>query len=189
LRGKRYEKGGSRELKPAWISKTDPEHYPVRFLAFIWQQRLANNPRVGGMCWTGKQYGQLKKLREALGDFTQHVVEWMLIPENWWRFSQQVRTEGKLYRVPPDPNLGFLLAHRNRALKIMRWALHESTAPADVTFVQKLDQLRFAQMKSLVLVYADGVPEYLIKVEASKTLTDIQKLFIEIIDDNTPASQ
>ena len=150
-------------MKPAWVSKTDPERHPVRFLSFLWQQRLANNPRVGGLYWTDKQYGQLKKLRESLGDLTQHVVEWMLIPENWWRFSQQVRTEGKLYRVPPDPDLGFLLKHHTRALKLMQWTLHESTDPADVTFVQKLNQLRFEQLKSLVLVYAEGVPEYLAK--------------------------
>jgi hypothetical protein len=139
--------------------------------------------------WTGKQYGQLKKLRESLGDFTQHVVEWMLIPENWWRFSQQARREGKLYRVPPDPDLGFLLKHHNGGLRIMRWALHESTAPADVMFVQKLDRLRYEQLKTLVLVYAEGMPEHLVKIEAATTLTDIQKLFIEIVDQSTPASQ
>ena len=169
-------------MKPKWASKRDPEHHPVRFLAFLWQQRLASNSRVCGLCWTGKQYGQLKTLKEALGDLTQHVVEWMLIPENWWRFSQQVRSEGKLYRVPPVPDLGFLLTHRNRGLRIMRWALHKSTAPDDVVFVQKLNRLRYEQMKNLVLVYADSMPEQLVKIEAAKTLTDIQKVFIEVVD-------
>jgi len=91
------------------------------------------------------------------------AIDCTTLPENWWRFTQQVRTEARLYRVPPDPDLGFLLTHRNRGLKIMRRALHESTAPADVSFCTKLDRLRFEQMKNLVLVYADGTPERLAK--------------------------
>ena len=64
----------------------------------------------------------------------------------------------------------------------MRWALHKSTAPDDVVFVQKLNRLRYEQMKNLVLVYADSMPEQLVKIEAAKTLTDIQKVFIEVVD-------
>jgi hypothetical protein len=37
-------------------------------------------------------------------------------------------------------------------------------------------------MKNLVLVYADSMPEQLVKIEAAKTLTDIQKVFIEVVD-------
>ena len=168
-------------MKPTWITKTDPEDHPVRFLASIWQKRLASNPRVGGMCWRDQQYGQMKKLRESLGDLTQHVVEWMLMPENWWQFTQQVRTEAKLYRVPADPDLGFLLVHRNRARRIMRWALQGSTDSADIDFIEKRDQWLFQEIKNLALVYADGMPEQIVKIEGAKTLTGMQTVFREVV--------
>jgi hypothetical protein len=99
------------------------------------------------------------------------------------------RAEGKLSGVPPDPHVGFLLKHHNRALKITREALHQSTAPADVEFVQKLDRLRFEQIKRLAIVYADDVPERLAQIEAVKTLTDIRRVFIELVDESTPVTQ
>jgi len=42
----------------------------------------------------------------------------------------------------------------------------------------------------LVLVYADGIPDRLTKIEAAKTLTDIQRVFIEllIVDESTALS-
>jgi hypothetical protein len=132
------------------------------------------------MYWTGKQYGQLKKLRESLGDLTQHVIEWVLRPENWWQFSQQVRIEAKLHRVPVDPDLGFLLTHCNRARKIMRWALRESTDPGHIDFVQKRDRWLFQEIRNLALVYADDKPEQLVRIESAKTLTDMQKVFVEV---------
>lgn len=71
----------------------------------------------------------------------------------------------------------------------MRWALHRSTAPADVTFVQKLDHLRCEQMKSLTMPYADASAEQLVKIEAAQTLIDIHNVFVEMVDKSTPASQ
>ena len=68
-------------------------------------------------------YPQITSLREHLGDLTQHVIETMLEPKNWFDFSQQVRVEEKLFRVPEYPNIGFLLKHRNTAVKVMRWDL------------------------------------------------------------------
>jgi hypothetical protein len=42
--------------------------------------------------------------------------------------------------------------------------------------------LRYEQMKALTTVYADGIPERLAKIEGAETLTDIQRVFIEIVD-------
>jgi hypothetical protein len=50
-------------------------------------------------------------------------------------------------------------------------------------FVRRLDQRRYEEMKTLVFVLADGIPERLAKIEAAKTLTDIQRVFIEIVDE------
>ena len=41
------------------------------------------------------------------------------------------------------------------------------------------------EIAALVTVYANGKPERLAKIEAAKTLTDIQKVFIEIVDQST----
>jgi hypothetical protein len=176
------EIGDNEKMYGTWKNKTDPQQHPVRFLAALWQKRLADNPRVSGLAFAGQQYGQLKQLKDTLGDLTQHVIEWMLKPENWWRFSQHVRTEGKLYRVPDDPEIGFLLKHCNRALRIMRWELRHSTDPVDLHFCAEIDRIRLQQLKSLLLVYAAGHPEQLAKIASAKTLTDMQRVFIEIMD-------
>lgn len=174
--------------KPYWVDKTDPEHYPVRFLASLWQQRMASNFRVAVPPLSSKEWGQLKNLREHLGDLTEHVVRWVLKPENWYGYSQQVRQERRFFRVPDYPDIGFLLAHRNVALKVMRWNLRESTDEQDVLFCRRLDQIRFEQFKSLSLVFAHGSPEMLGKIAAAKTLTEIQRVFIEIIDENAEST-
>ncbi len=114
---------GGMELIPSWVSKTDPEKHPVRFLVCLWQQRLASNFGVAATPLSGKQYGQFVKLRDFLGDLTQHVIESMLQPKNWFDFTQQVRVENKLFRVPDYPDIGFLLKYRNEAVKNMRWDL------------------------------------------------------------------
>lgn len=90
-----------------------------------------------------------------------------------------------MHTTPSDPQIGFLLTHRNRALKIMRRELRDSSAPADIDFGRRLDRLRYEQWKALALVYAEGIPERLAKIGTAKTLTDIQRVFIEIVDENT----
>ena len=109
--------------KPHWIDKTDPEYYPDRFLGSLWQQKMASNYGVACPPLSPKQYGQLKYLRKSLGDLTQHVIETMLEPKNWFEFSQQVRVETKLFKTPDTPDIGFLLKYRNVAVKCMHWDL------------------------------------------------------------------
>jgi hypothetical protein len=129
--------------------------------------------------------GQLKLLRKALGELTPDVVDWMLDSVNWWHFCQQVRVESGLHHVPPYPHIGFLLAHYPVGLRVMRSRLSNSNTGAD--FVSRFDQVRYEQMRTLVTVLADGIPERLAQIEAAKTLRDIQRVFIAIVDDNTVA--
>jgi hypothetical protein len=171
-------------VKPNWKSKRDPEQQPIRFLAGVWEQRMMSNFGIT-VRLTSKEMGQLKLLKKSLGDLTRDVIEWMLNPVNWWHFCQQVRAESGLHHAPDHPHVGFLLAQHGRGLKIMRWRLSNSTAPADVSFCTRLDQLRYEQWKSLVLVCADGIPERLTKIAAATTLTDIQLVFIDIADEST----
>src|SRR5712671_182451 len=163
------------ELKnPDWVLKQDPKHHPVRFLAGIWQQRTATQ-------LIPKELGQLQDLREALGDFTRDVIEWILDPVHWWHFCQHVRAESGLNRAPDYPHLGFLFKHRGRALRIMRWELRKSNSEADI--VKRLEHRQYEEIRTLLKVaYAVGRTEWLAKIEEAKTLTDIQQVFIEIVD-------
>ena len=173
-------------MKPDWALKRDPEHQPVRFLAGLWQQRMTGNFRVAGRQLTPKELGQLKSLRKALGDLTRELIEWMIDPVNWWHFCQQVRAESKIHLVPDYPHVGFLLGHRGTALRVMRSKLSNSIAGTE--FVKKLEQREYEQTKTLALVYAEGKPERLAKIEPAKTLTYMQKVLNELIDENAAAS-
>jgi hypothetical protein len=158
-------------LKPSWITKTDLEKHPDRFLASIWQQKMKANFGIS-VSLNGKEMGQLRNLRHYLGDLTRELIEWVVDPVNWWHFCQQVRAEAKTYFVPPEPHAGFLVLHRGRALRVMRSKLSNGSAGAE--FVKKLDQREFDRIKTLLLAaFADGKPERLAKIEAAKTLTDI----------------
>jgi hypothetical protein len=117
-------------------------------------------------------------LRERYGELTRYVIEWMSDPVNWWHFCQQVRRDlkVKLYNAPDRPHLGFLVMNSGIGLSLMRSGLRGSPVPAD--FIQQLDQLRYEQLKTLLVVLADGLPERLARIEAAKTLTDMQRVFV-----------
>jgi hypothetical protein len=155
----------------------------VRFLAGLWQKRLATTSGSAERQLTPKELGQLKMLKEALGELTRDVIAWMSDPVNWWHFCQQVCVESKVHTAPPVPHLGFLLAHYGIGLRLMRSGLRGSPAPAD--FIQTLDQRRYEQLKTLLVVLADGLPERLARIEAAKTLPDMQRVFV-IIDWASP---
>ena len=39
-------------------------------------------------------------------------------------------------------------------------------------------------MRNLVLVYADGIPKRLARIDEATTLAEIQKVFIELVDES-----
>jgi hypothetical protein len=102
---------------------------------------------------------------------------------NWWLFSHQVPVDLKIHIPLYDrPNIGFLLLYRGIALSVMRSKLIESNTGAD--FIKKLDQKNYESYKKLIIgLYANGNPELLAKVDAAKTLIDMQKLFIQSEDE------
>jgi hypothetical protein len=173
-------------MKPNWALKRDLEHHPVRFLAGLWQQRMTANFRVAERPLTPKELGQLKSLRKVLGDLTRDVIEWMVDPVNWWHFRQQIRAESKNHMVTEHPHIGLLVLRRGTALKVMRSKL--SNCSAGAKFLRRLDHKEFEQMKTLALLYAEGKPERLDRIEAAKTLTEIQKVFIDLVDESMTAS-
>jgi len=173
-------------MKPTWITKRDPEHHPVRFLEGLWQQRMKERFGVVQAEFTSKQYGQMKSLRKHLGDLTRDVVEWTIDPVNWWHFCQQVRAENKNQQISEYPDIGLLLLRRGTALRAMRSNLTD--CPAGAEFLQKLEQREYDGIKALLLaVYAKGNPERLAKIAAAKTLADMQRVFIELTNEDTAA--
>jgi hypothetical protein len=173
-------------LKPSWISKTDPVHHPVRFLARTWQQKVTERFGIPKTDFTPKHFGQLKCFMNALGDLTPDVIDWMLDSVNWWHFCQQVRAELKVRFVPDYPTVGFLLQYRGIALRLMHARLCNSIAWTD--FITKLEKRWYGETKQLLLVYAQGNPEQLLKIDAAQTLTDMELMFVEVMDESMAAS-
>jgi hypothetical protein len=130
----------------------------------------------------GKEMGRLRDLRLHLGDLTREVIEWIVDPVNWWHLCQQSRAEAKNHRVSEYPDIGLLLLRRGSALRVMRSKLNTSLAGAE--FIKKLDQKQYEQTKALALLYAEGKCKRLAKIEAAKTLTDIQQVLNELIDES-----
>ena len=169
---------GESELKSVWIDKRDPERHPVRFLAGIWQEHT-------GVQLTARELGQLRDLRRFLGDFTPHVIEWMLDPVHWWRFCQHVQSQSGLRHVPERLHIGFLLKHRNRALNFIRAEARHSTAAADLAFCAQLDQRRSNELRSLLVVLSGGQPDWLATIDAACTLWELKNVFGDLTDMST----
>src|SRR5215467_4166287 len=112
-------------MKPTWVTKTDPEHHPVRFLASTWQQKMQANFGIAPNL-SPKQKGQLEALRLHLGDLTQDVVEWIVDKVNWWHFCQQVKAESPNRLISDFPDIGFLLLRRGSALRAIRSQLQNT---------------------------------------------------------------
>ena len=165
------------------VLEPNPKHHPVKFLASIWQQKLKSNFGKDTEQMTGQEYGQLKTLRKHEGDLTLGLIEWVMEPVNWSDFCQRVPVELKItLKVPEYPHVGFLLKYRGIALRTMRRNLINANAGGD--FVKNLDQREYESFKTFLLVaYVEGKPERSAKIEAAKTLTDIRKVFIEIMDE------
>jgi hypothetical protein len=147
----------------------------------MWEQRM-------GTSLTNKQYGQLRDLHKTLSDFTSDVITWLLVDAHWWHFGQSVVSQSGTYSPPPHPHVGFLLKHNRRALNFVRLQLGQSTDPTHVEFCRRLDRVRVADWKALVSVYSSGNPQWLAKITAADTITDLQRLFIEIIDADSTSS-
>jgi hypothetical protein len=136
--------------------------------------------------FTNQQYGQMEHLRKHLGELTRDLVELLVDPVNWWHFCHQIRAEDKHQRISNYPDIGLLLSRRGTALRAIRSKL--SNSPAGAEFIKKAEQKEYDGLKALlVAVYAEGKPERLAKIEAAKTLADMQRMFIELTDEDTAA--
>ena len=59
-------------------SSPKPSGPPVAAMAHFWQTNLKKTPGQFQRHLTGKDYGQLKHLRNSLGDETMEVLGWVL---------------------------------------------------------------------------------------------------------------
>jgi hypothetical protein len=81
--------------------------------------------------------------------------------------------------------VGFLLQYRGVALRLMHARLCNSIAWAD--FITKLEKRWYVEKKQLLLVFAQGNPEQLARIEAAHTLAEVEMLFIEMMDESVAA--
>jgi hypothetical protein len=166
-------------MKPYWVDKVDPERYPVKALLTLWLKLLASN--FGVHPWVSrKEYGQFKYLRRFLGEWTQFVVEWMLVPQQWRHFTAMLQLEARLIFVPLVPRIDFLLQQRTRALKIMREALRDSEFPAAIRFVAEQDLIARKNLLETRLLLSGDSPEMLSAIAAAKTPAEIQEIFTKL---------
>jgi hypothetical protein len=122
------------------VAKQKSESPSVPVLAALWQARVKmifnaeKNP-------THREFGQLKMLRDRLGDTATEAIHWAL--NNWSRFSNEAKARTGLPSAPPAPHIGFLLAHYDVALSLM-YAIAKSTtvkSATDLRFIGKIEQM------------------------------------------------
>jgi len=166
-------------MKPYWIDKVDPERYPVRYLADLWQKRLYGNFRIQA-CISRKEYGQFRDLRRFLGEWTSFVVEWMTVPSHWRHFTASIKMEVPKIPIPLVPHIGFILQQRTRAMKIMREHLRESVSPEAIRFVYERDLIASKNLLEAQLLLSGGNSAMLAKITAANTPAEIHAVFNEI---------
>ena len=172
--------------KPYWVDKIDPERHLDRYIANLWITLLAKNFGIHIHLneLSGKQYGQFSDLHRFLGEWTQPVVEWMMVPKHWRHFTGMIQMEVRKSSIYPVPHIGFLVQQRTRALNIMREYLRDSASPVDVKFVQAQDLLRHKNLLEADLFLSGDKPEILAKLVAAKTPAEIQAVFSEVQGEN-----
>ncbi|MEP7309162.1 MAG: hypothetical protein ABJA98_26970 [Acidobacteriota bacterium] len=74
----------------------------------------------------GKEFGQLKCLRDKCGLDTLRLIEWVL--HDWPGFTERVKWQTGFESVPPLPHVGFLLKFYLIALAMMAEAYPERVA-------------------------------------------------------------
>lgn len=123
----------------AETNKSDKQ--PIIRLAFFWQSQVSIKMGVGSARpLTPKEMGQLKLLRQSLGDETINVIEWAV--SNWASFSQQARAEAGLSCAPANPHVGFLLVHYPSAVNMMLKVVPEQVAGVMAAYHKRMEELK-----------------------------------------------
>jgi len=61
--------------------------------------------------------------------------------------------------------------------------VRNSTDKAHINFCARLDKQRYDQFRALALVFADGVPERIVQVNGAQTLTDIDRVLSQLLNE------
>ena len=122
------------------VAQQKSEGQSVPVLAALWKARVkmifnAEKPL------THREFGQLKMLRDRLGDTATEVLDWAL--NNWSRFSIEATARTGLLSAPPVPHIGFLLAHYDVSISLM-FAIAKSAkvkSATDLRFIGRIEQM------------------------------------------------
>jgi hypothetical protein len=147
----------------------------VPCLAVLWQTSIARlSVETEKKPLTPRQFGQLKLLRNGLGDITWAVIDWAL--NNWWWFSQAARACAGLPCAPATPHIGFLLAHYDVAVNRMVEIAKQTNTVGSAEFLEQVDRLVFDQLKHALQEDCEGHPEWLAKIDAATTTEQLSQL-------------
>lgn len=87
-------------------------------LMILWKKRLSS---IYAMPWvkdfTGKESGQFKYVKTALGERAEEVFEYVL--SNWSAYCWRVGVDKGLAKTPAKPHIGFFAAHYEIALQLI----------------------------------------------------------------------
>ena len=122
------------------VVKEKPKLQSVQDLAHSWKSHMNVIYEIEKPL-TPKEFGQLKNLRDKLGDLTGEVLDHTL--KSWPTFCDRIKLDKALSFAPSVPNIGFLLVHAGTAINLMHSLTNitKEKSVADIDFTTKIDQL------------------------------------------------
>jgi hypothetical protein len=151
----------------------------VPALAGLWRSRV-EAPFTFTKPLTPREFGQLKTLRNRLGDLTGQVMEWAL--NNWGSFAPQAAIEAGSGQWPIHPHIGFLLVHHTVALKLQTIATSTGAHPsqASTTTGKVIDSSLGAKKANQEKPFRLTPAQFARQMEALKPDGDLDKFWAEI---------
>jgi hypothetical protein len=127
-------------MKKKEIAPKKIEGPSVPRLEQLWRVRIETILGYDADDPTPKNFGQLKMLRQSLGDLSGEVIIWAV--ENWDDFASDAKIFAGLPSAPEFPHIGFLLTHHHVAVDLMYQQAkkkHEKSE-ADVSLISNIDK-------------------------------------------------
>jgi hypothetical protein len=158
--------------------KSGGQSVPV--LAALWQSRIKVSFGNVEKPLTRREFGQLKMLKERLGEATSKAIDWAL--SNWGKFAAKAAAEAGTGVWPATPHIGFLLTHHGVALELQSIATTAAVIPKGTPINPIKSAANFwTDQKDEEEKPFKPTPAQLAKIlEAMKTDGDLDQVFAEI---------
>lgn len=123
-------------------------------LANIWRSNVKRTFGVTPKAFTPKEFGQMKQLRNNLGELTSELIRWSI--SNWSVLCLDATASAGLPSTPNNPHIGFLLAHYANAVNLMYTEAKQKAvkSAADNQFITAIDKLIALQLGQSMTIAA-----------------------------------